>query len=90
MTEIVKVGKKGQITLPKEIRDEENLEEGELLEVKDMGEEGIFISKVNKKGEIETAFRLLGKETDFSNKEEVVDYCRKVRSEVFDEWKESS
>lgn len=90
MTEIVKVGKKGQITLPKKIRDKEDLDEGELLEIKDMGEGGIFISKVDKKREVETAFRLLGKETDFSDTEDVVDYCRKVRSEVIDEWKESS
>lgn len=90
MSEIVKVGKKGQVTLPKEIRDREDLKEGELLEIKDMGEGAIFITKVDKKREVETAFRLLGKETDFSDKGEVVDYCRKVRSEVFGEWSESS
>lgn len=90
MSEIVKVGKKGQITLPKRIREKEGLKEGELLEIKDMGEGGIFAVKVDKKREIETAFRLMGKETDFTDSEEVVDYVREVRSEVFEEWKESS
>lgn len=85
MPEIVEVGD-GKITLPEKIMDEGNLEEGDLL---DVGGGGIFAMKVDKKKEIENTFRLMGKKTDFTDTEEVVDYVRKIRSEVFEEWEES-
>lgn len=89
MSEVVKIGKKGQITLPKKIREKEELEKGQMLEVKDLGEGTIFLTSVDRKKEAEAAFRLLGGEIDLSDKEGIVEYCREIRSEVFQEWSES-
>lgn len=86
MTDVVKVGEKGQITIPKKIREKEGLKKGESLEVKDLGEGTILLTNVDKKKEAEIAFKLLGKEVDFSDKEEVTEYCKKIRKDVYEEW----
>lgn len=89
MAEVVKIGEKGQITLPKRMREKGGLEKGQSLEVKYLGEGAFFLTSVDRKREAEIAFRLLGKRLDFSNKSEVIEYCRKIRREVFEEWSES-
>ncbi|KXB03439.1 hypothetical protein AKJ47_02225 [candidate division MSBL1 archaeon SCGC-AAA261G05] len=88
MSEVVKVGKKGQITLPKEIREKEGLKKGQLLEVKEVGGGSIFLTSIDRKKEADAALRLLGKNVKMTDKE-VVEYCRKIREEVFQEWSES-
>lgn len=43
-----KIGARGQITIPKQIREKKNLEKGDELEVTERGNEIVFKKKVDK------------------------------------------
>ncbi len=43
-----KIGARGQITIPKQIREKKNLEKGDELEVTERGKEIVFRKKVDK------------------------------------------
>lgn len=51
-TDKVKLGKKGQITIPKKIRDEDKLQEDDVLRVTHMPGGSIVLEKVIKKPEV--------------------------------------
>ncbi|KXB08262.1 hypothetical protein AKJ58_00505 [candidate division MSBL1 archaeon SCGC-AAA385D11] len=56
---IVKIGKRGQITLPKEIREKEGLKEGSFLEISDIG--GVLtLRKIEKKPSALDLFKEVG------------------------------
>lgn len=56
---IVKIGKRGQITLPKEIREKEGLDEGSFLEISDIG--GVLtLRRVEKKPSALDLFKEVG------------------------------
>ncbi len=79
MTDVVKVGEKGQITIPKKIREKEGLKKGESLEVKDLGEGTILLTSVNKKKESDY---LLNFNDDESDLKETEDEARKFIKEL--------
>lgn len=85
---IVKVGEKGQITIPTHLRDQEQIEKGALLEVVDLGEGNILLTKMNKKQELKLAMRMLGRrllQKGYASDEKIIAFCRQIRKEVADE-----
>ena len=57
--EIVKIGKRGQITLPTNMRESENLKEGDYLDISDVG--GVItLRKVEKKPSVIDLFKEVG------------------------------
>ncbi len=58
--EVVKIGKRGQITLPSGIRESENLNEGDFVELSDLG--GVItMRKIEKKPSVLDLFAEVGK-----------------------------
>lgn len=85
-TEIVKVGEKGQITLPVDIREKEKVGKGTLFEVNYLGNGNIILSKSDKKQELRLALKMLGKgleEKGYNTEKKIVELCKKVRKEVY-------
>ncbi|MDI6639411.1 MAG: AbrB/MazE/SpoVT family DNA-binding domain-containing protein [Methanocellales archaeon] len=85
---IVKLGEKGQITMPISIRQREKLKKGTLLEVVDLGEGGMFLTKVERKQELLLAMRMLGRallEKGYNTDRKIIELCRRIREEVYDE-----
>lgn len=85
---VVKVGEKGQITIPTQLRDQEQIEKGSLLEVVDLGDGNILLTKMNKKQEFKAAMKILGKrllEKGYTSDEKIISFCRQMRKEVYDE-----
>ena len=81
----VRIGEKGQITIPVDIRERDKLDKGTQVEVVDLGEGSLFINKIDRKKELLLAFRILGrriKENGY-NKDKLIDFCRKVRRYVY-------
>jgi len=58
--EVVKVGERGQITIPSSIREKEDIRKGELLELIHM-DGAIVMTKLEKRGNLELALKLLGR-----------------------------
>lgn len=87
-TTIVKMGEKGQITIPSEIREKEHLGKGEFLEIVDLSEGNILITKLSKKHEFMAALKILGrglKSHGYSTDQKIIELCREIRKEVYDE-----
>ena len=81
----VRIGEKGQITIPVDIRERDKLDKGTQVEVVDLGEGSLFINKIDRKKELLLAFRILGKRIKEKgyNKDKLIDFCRKVRRDVY-------
>ena len=87
-TEIIKVGEKGQITIPIKFRENEQIKKGELLEAVDLGDGSILFTKVRKKQEFMTAMKILGeqlKKKGIDSEEKIIKMCKDVRKEVYNE-----
>ena len=81
----VRIGEKGQITVPIDVRQREKLEKGTQVEIIDLGEGSLFLNKIDKKKELLLALRILGKrikEKGFS-KDKLIKFCRQVRRDVY-------
>lgn len=82
--EVVKIGEKGQITIPTSIRKQEQLKKGEFLEVIDM--DGVMVlSTLEKRGNILLAMKMLGEALEsegYKTNEDIIKLCREVRKEV--------
>lgn len=81
----VRIGEKGQITIPVDIRERDKLDKGTQVEVVDLGEGSLFINKIDRKKELLLAFRILGKRIKEKgyNKDKLIDFCRKVRRDAY-------
>ena len=81
----VRIGEKGQITIPVDIRERDKLDKGTQVEVVDLGEGSLFINKIDRKKELLLAFRILGKgiKEKGYNKDKLIDFCRQVRKDVY-------
>ena len=81
----VRIGEKGQITVPVDVRQREKLEKGTQVEIIDLGEGSLLLNRIDKKKELLLAFRILGKrikEKGFS-KDKLIEFCRQVRRDVY-------
>ena len=81
----VRIGEKGQITVPIDVRQREKLEKGTQVEIIDLGEGSLFLNKIDKKKELLLALRILGKrikEKGFS-KDKLIEFCRQVRRDIY-------
>jgi len=90
-SEIVKVGEKGQITIPVEIRKTGDLRKGDLVEVVSLEDNSIFITKLDRKRELIMSMKLLGKaleEKGYKTTERIVRLCKEVRKDVYRKRKE--
>ena len=84
----VKVGERGQITLPIEIRRKENIKKGDILIVKDIGG-SVNIRKANPEMTLDEVMNKLGKalrESGYDTREKVEKLMKEVKREVADEW----
>jgi len=84
-TVTVRIGEKGQITVPVDVRQKENLGKGTQIEVIDLGDGSMFLNKIDRKKELLLALRILGrriKEKGY-NKDKLIEFCKKVRKEVY-------
>ena len=81
----VRVGEKGQITVPMDVRQREKLEKGTQVEIIDLGEGSLLLNKIDRKKELLLALRLLGrriKEKGYS-KDKLIQFCRQVRRDIY-------
>ena len=81
----VRVGEKGQVTIPVDVRHREKLEKGTQVEIIDLGEGSLFLNKIDRKKELLLALRILGrriKEKGYS-KDRLIEFCRQVRRDVY-------
>ena len=81
----VRIGEKGQITVPIEVRQRDKFEKGTQVEIIDLGEGSLFLNIIDKKKELLLALRILGKrikEKGFS-KDKLIEFCRQVRRDVY-------
>ena len=80
----VRIGEKGQITVPIDVRQREKLEKGTQVEIIDLGEGSLFLNRIDKKKELLLALRLLGKRIKDRgyNKDKLIEFCRQVRRDV--------
>ena len=81
----VRVGEKGQITVPMDVRQREKLEKGTQVEIIDLGEGSLLLNKIDRKKELLLALRLLGrriKEKGYS-KDKLIKFCRQVRRDTY-------
>lgn len=84
-TVTVRMGEKGQITVPIDVRQREKLEKGTQVEIIDLGEGSLLINKIDKKRELLIALRILGqrlKEKGF-DKNKIIKFCKEVRKDVY-------
>mgnify|MGYP001569271041 FL=1 len=81
----VRIGEKGQITVPIDVRQREKLEKGTQIEIIDLGEGSLFLNKIDRKKELLLALRILGKRIKERgyNKDKLIDFCRQVRRDVY-------
>lgn len=87
-TEVIRVGEKGQVTIPSKFREKESIKKGELLEAIDIGDGNILLTKINKKQEFLAAMKILGKELKekgYNTDDKIIKLCRDIRKEVYDE-----
>lgn len=86
--EVVKVSERGQVTIPSDIREIENIRKGELLEV--VYRDGtIIMTKLDRRGNLELALKLLGRglaAAGYQEKEDILRFSRAVRKKVHQEW----
>ena len=84
-TVTVRIGEKGQITVPIDVRQRESLEKGTQVEIIDLGEGSLLLNKIDKKRELLLALRLLGRRTKEKgyNKDKLIGFCRRVRRDVY-------
>jgi AbrB family looped-hinge helix DNA binding protein len=86
--EVVKVGERGQVTIPSSIREIENIRKGELLEV--VYRDGtILMTKLDKRGNLELALKLLGRglaAAGYREKDDIMRFSEKIREKVHKEW----
>lgn len=87
--EVVKVGERGQITIPSSIREMEGIRKGELLDV--VYTDGtIVMTKLEKRGNLEMALKLLGKglaTAGYREREDILRFSEEARKKVHGEWK---
>lgn len=84
-TVTVRIGEKGQITVPVEVRQRENLEKGTQVEIIDLGEGSLLINKIDKKRELLIALRILGQRLKEKglDKNKIIKFCKEVRRDVY-------
>jgi len=88
--DITRIGERGQITIPSEIRKHENLKKGDFLMVTDLGGM-ITLRKVEAKPNSLDMFRELReelKERGYDTKEKMMKFVDEVKEEVAREWEE--
>ena len=81
----VRIGEKGQITVPIDVRQREKLEKGTQVEIIDLGEGSLFLNKIDRKRELLLALRILGrriKEKGYT-KDKLIEFCRQLRRDVY-------
>ena len=81
----VRIGEKGQITVPIEVRQREKFEKGTQVEIIDLGEGSLLLNKIDRKKELVLALRILGrriKEKGYT-KDKLIEFCRQVRRDVY-------
>ncbi|MFW6110824.1 MAG: AbrB/MazE/SpoVT family DNA-binding domain-containing protein [Thermoproteota archaeon] len=86
--EVVKVSERGQITIPRSIREIEDIRKGELLEV--VYQDGmIVLTKLDKRGDLELALKLLGQgltTAGYQKKEDILQFSKEIGKKVNREW----
>ena len=87
MEEVVKIGKRGQITIPTEMRKKESFEEGDFISVSDI--EGILIlKKLEKKPNALDIFETVGDallKKGIATKADVLKFTDEIKKEVMNE-----
>lgn len=82
--EVVKIGKRGQITLPTKIREEEHLKEGDFLEIADVG--GVLtLRRIEKRPTVVDLFSEVGTalhKEGITTKEKAIELAEQVKREV--------
>lgn len=81
--EVVKIGKRGQITIPADVRKKENLRKGDFLELSEVG--GVLtLRKVEKKPNILNLFKEVGDALDREgySQEDSLELADEVKKEV--------
>ena len=81
----VRVGEKGQITVPIDVRQREKLEKGTQVEIIDLGEGSLFLNIIDRKKELLLALRILGrriKEKGYT-KDKLIEFCKQIRRDVY-------
>lgn len=84
-TATVRVGEKGQITIPIDVRQREKIGKGVQVEIIDLGEGSLFLNKIDRKKELLLALRILGrriKERGYT-KDKLIEFSRQVRRDVY-------
>lgn len=84
-TATVRVGEKGQVTIPIDVRQREKIGKGVQVEIIDLGEGSLFLNKIDRKKELLLALRILGrriKERGYT-KDKLIEFSRQVRRDVY-------
>jgi AbrB family looped-hinge helix DNA binding protein len=86
MMDMARVSIKGQVTIPIEIRRKLGLREGDKVVFMEQGENIILLNsnRIAWK-ELQTAFQGAAEEAGFQSEEDVVDFCKEVRQEMWEE-----
>jgi AbrB family looped-hinge helix DNA binding protein len=86
MMDMARVSIKGQVTIPIEIRHKLGLREGDKVVFMEQGENIILLNsnRIAWK-ELQTAFQGAAEEAGFQSEEDVVDFCKEVRQEMWEE-----
>jgi len=84
--DMARVSMKGQVTIPIEIRRKLGLREGDKVIFAEQGE-SIVLFNSNRLAwkELQNAFAGAAKEAGFTNEQDVVDYCKEIRREMWEE-----
>ena len=80
----IQVGRRGVITFPKELRDQNNIDEGEILNLIELSENVFVISR--RRSQVDEVANLLAKEWQDSGEtlESMLNTLHEVRSEYYE------
>ena len=84
--DMARISVKGQVTIPIEVRRKLGLKEGDKVVFVEQGD-NIVILNSNRLAwqELQTAFAGAAEEAGFKTEQDVVDYCKEIRQEMWEE-----
>jgi AbrB family looped-hinge helix DNA binding protein len=84
--DMARISVKGQVTIPIEIRRRLGLKEGDKVVFMEQGE-NIVLFNSNRLAwkELQKSFEGAAEEAGFQNEQDVVDYCKEIRREMWEE-----
>jgi AbrB family looped-hinge helix DNA binding protein len=84
--DMARVSMKGQVTIPIEIRRKLGLREGDKVVFLEQGENIILLNsnRIAWK-ELQTSFQGAAEEAGFKSEDDVIDFCRNIRQEMWEE-----